>query len=141
MFIIKLFLRIDEPQGAISKEALPGTQMMISTHIETAYNTVIRSIIFRNEFFSFPVNNASINSLADLPLHGETFSRESKVIWLVRKTRVISTNWILTSTNCDLITLVFPRLELPFMFNLQELVCLVTHKMCCLEVEKESRHS
>ena len=54
MFIIKLFLRIVEPQGAISKDALPGTQMMISTHIETAYNTVIRSIIFRNEFFSFP---------------------------------------------------------------------------------------
>ena len=80
MFIIKLFLQIDEPQGAISQEALPGTQMMISTHIETAYNTVIRSIIFRNEFFSFPVNNASINSLADLPLHGETFSRESTVI-------------------------------------------------------------
>ena len=80
MFIIKLFLRIVEPQGAISKEALPGTQMMISTHIETAYNTVIRSIIFRNEFFSFPVNNASINSLADLLLHGETFSRESTVI-------------------------------------------------------------
>ena len=80
MFIIKLFLRIVEPQGAISKDALPGTQMMISTHIETAYNTVIRSIIFRNEFFSFPVNNASINSLADLPLHGETSSRESKVI-------------------------------------------------------------
>ena len=80
MFIIKLFLRIVEPQGAISKDALPGTQMMISTHIETAYNTLIRSIIFRNEFFSFPVNNASINSLADLPLRGETFSRESKVI-------------------------------------------------------------
>ena len=53
MFIIKLFLRIDEPQGAISKEALPGTQMMISTHIETAYNTIIRSIIFETNSFLF----------------------------------------------------------------------------------------
>ena len=33
MFIIKLFLQIDEPQGAISQEALPGTQMMKSSHL------------------------------------------------------------------------------------------------------------
>ena len=32
MFIIKLFLQIDEPQGTISQEALPGTQMMKSSH-------------------------------------------------------------------------------------------------------------